>query len=204
MLYRIDITMLELAVLGLLKNEPMHGYQLKKSLESLGAAWQPSFGSLYPALRRLEKTGAVEKVVVEERRSRKTRRGSDKPDRTRRRKVYRITDSGESAFRDLLEGEQGAHEERAFSLKLAFCRYMPPEDRLGLLERRRAHLTERLAQFRSQMKQSMRETKERMDTYTLSLMRHGLDSTESDIRWLDDLIAAERTSGQLSKKGDRS
>ena len=196
--------MLELAILGLLKDQPMHGYRLKKSLESLGAAWQPSFGSLYPALRRLEKTGAVEKVMVEERRSRKTRRGSDKPDRTRRRKVYRITDTGESAFRDLLEGEQGAHEERAFSLKLAFCRYMPPEDRLGLLERRRAHLTERLAQFRSQMKQSMRETKERMDTYTLSLMRHGLDSTESDIRWLDDLIAAERSSGQLNKKGDRS
>ena len=184
--------MLELAILGLLKDQPMHGYQLKKSLECLGAAWQPSFGSLYPAIKRLERSGAVEKVIVEERTPRRSRRG-DKPDRTRRRKVYRITDQGEDVFRDLLEGDSGAHEERAFSLKLAFCRYLPPEDRLGLFERRRAHLTERLAQFRTQLKQSMRETQARMDAYTLSLMRHGLDSTESDIRWLDDLIAAERT-----------
>jgi hypothetical protein len=126
--------------------------------------------------------------------------GSPAP-RAHRRKVDRITSSGEEAFIELLEGGQGAHEERAFSLKLAFCRYMPPEERLGLFERRRAHLTERLAQFRTQLKQSMRDAKERMDVYTLSLMRHGLDSTESDIRWLDDLIAAERTA---NPKGDVS
>lgn len=198
--------MLELAILGLLKDAPMHGYQLKKSLEStLGAAWQPSFGSLYPALRRLERTGAVEKVVVEERTSRRTRKGVEKPDRTKRRKVYRITDQGELSFRELLEGDTGAHEERAFSLKLAFCRYMPPEERLGLFELRRAHLTERLAQFRNLLKTYMRDAKERMDTYTLSLMRHGLDSTESDIRWLDDLIEAERgLHQQIAHKGESS
>jgi DNA-binding PadR family transcriptional regulator len=196
-------TVLELAILGLLKDSPMHGYQLKKSLEStLGASWQPSFGSLYPALRRLERANAVEKVVVEERTSRRSRRGVEKPDRTRRRKVYRITQSGETLFRELLEGDAGAHEERAFSLKLAFCRYMPPEERLGLFERRRAHLTERLAQFRSITKSYMRDAKERLDTYTLSLMRHGLDSTESDIRWLDDLIEAERGLHRMATKGE--
>ena len=203
MVYRFDITMLELAILGLLKDSPMHGYQLKKSLEStLGAAWQPSFGSLYPALRRLEKAGAVEKVVVEQRRERRSRRGAEKPDRTKRRKVYQITEAGETYFRTLLEGDGGAHEERAFSLKLAFCRYMPPEDRLGLFERRRAHLTERLAQFRTQLKAYMRDAKERMDDYTVSLMRHGLDSTESDIRWLDDLIEAERGRRQMAHQGE--
>jgi DNA-binding PadR family transcriptional regulator len=184
----------------------MHGYQLKKSVESmLGAAWQPSFGSLYPALRRLERAAAVEKVVVEERKSRRGRRGTEKPDRTRRRKVYRITHRGETAFQELLEGDEGAREERAFSLKLAFCRYMPPEDRLGLFERRRAHLTERLAQFRTLTKAYMRDAKERMDTYTLSLMHHGLNATESDIRWLDDLIETERSlNRQIAHKGESS
>lgn len=199
--------MLELAILGLLKDQPMHGYQLKKSLEStLGASWQPSFGSLYPALRRLEKTAAIEKIVVEERKERRSRRTNEtKPDKTRRRKVYRITERGEMLFVTLLEGDEGAHEERAFSLKLAFCRYMPPEDRLGLFERRRAHLTERLAQFRSQLKSYMRDAKERMDTYTVSLMRHGLDATESDIRWLDDLIEAERgRTREVVHKGESS
>ncbi len=30
------------------------------------------------------------------------------------------------------------------------------------------------------------------DTYTLSLMRHGVETTEHDIAWLEALIAAER------------
>ena len=55
--------MLELAVLGLLAEQPLHGYELKKRLsETLGPLWGISFGSLYPALRRLERSGAIEAV----------------------------------------------------------------------------------------------------------------------------------------------
>jgi hypothetical protein len=32
------------------------------------------------------------------------------------------------------------------------------------------------------------------DTYTVSLMQHGRESTEQDIAWLNGLIAAERSS----------
>ena len=69
--YRIDIdiciesiypdAMLDFAVLGLLMEQPRHGYELKRSLGELGF-WKVSFGSLYPALRRLEKRGAIEAV----------------------------------------------------------------------------------------------------------------------------------------------
>ena len=55
--------MLELAVLGLLSEQPLHGYELKKRLsETLGFLWGVSYGSLYPALRRLERDGAIEVV----------------------------------------------------------------------------------------------------------------------------------------------
>src|SRR3954466_5530469 len=55
--------MLELAVLGLLADQPRHGYELKKRLsETLGPLWGISFGSLYPALRRLERSGAIHEV----------------------------------------------------------------------------------------------------------------------------------------------
>ena len=48
--------MLELAILGLLKERNMHGYQLKKRLaDTLGGFWQVSYGSLYPALKRLQR-----------------------------------------------------------------------------------------------------------------------------------------------------
>ena len=56
--------MLELAVLGLLKEQDLHGYELKKRLvDTLGFSSGVSFGSLYPALTRLESAGAV-KVVA--------------------------------------------------------------------------------------------------------------------------------------------
>ncbi len=52
--------MIELAVLGLLKEQPLHGYEIKKRLgETLGALWGVSYGSLYPALRRLERAEAI-------------------------------------------------------------------------------------------------------------------------------------------------
>src|SRR4029450_5804187 len=55
---------LELAILGLLKEQPLHGYELRKRLgDTLGFLWGVSYGSLYPALRRLERSGAIEIVA---------------------------------------------------------------------------------------------------------------------------------------------
>src|SRR5438105_9025062 len=82
--------MLELAILGLLKEGSMHGYQLKKRLsETLGSFWQVSYGSLYPALKRLQRRGAVEMTFPQE-------------DVARRKNVYRITAAGEEVFSKLL------------------------------------------------------------------------------------------------------
>ena len=38
----------------------------------------------------------------------------------------------------------------------------------------------------------MARTRERMDSYTLELHRHGLESVEREVRWLNELIASER------------
>ncbi len=85
-------------------------------------------------------------------------------------------------------------DDKAFNLKLAFCRFLPPERRLRLLERRRAQLEDRLARTRT----SLRGRRDRIDTYTQSLIDHGTEAAERDISWLDRLIAIERqaTSGQ--------
>jgi DNA-binding PadR family transcriptional regulator len=173
--------MLELAILGLLKEQPMHGYQLSRELgEALGGFWRVSYGSLYPTLRRLESDGAVESVA-------------DAESRGRRKTTYRITEKGEKLFFELLQEtpHDNSTEDTRFRVRLAFFRYLPPETRIRLLERRRATLEDRL----STMKDSLRSTSERVDTYTLALMEHGRSATESDIAWLDALIAAERTNG---------
>src|SRR4051794_41920729 len=52
--------MLELAILGLLYEAPEHGYELRKRLSvRLGGLRVISYGSLYPALRRLTRAGLI-------------------------------------------------------------------------------------------------------------------------------------------------
>ena len=169
--------MLELAILGLLKERAMHGYELRKQLgQKLGFFWTVSFGSLYPTLKKLERRGVVEKFFPADQTS-------------RRKQVYRITRSGETEFLQLLtEGAHSTWEEDKFPLRLAFFRYLGPETRLRLLERRKAYLEDKLEEGRRSLSRVKRAT---ADTYTLSLMRHGVETTEHDIAWLETLIAAE-------------
>jgi DNA-binding PadR family transcriptional regulator len=209
--------MLELAILGLLHEQELHGYELKKRLnETLGPFSGASFGSLYPALRRLEAAGAVKAVEANvldpgavrsarpmpmtgslggELAAFAARRGRSRTGAEatsgRTRKVYGITDKGQQLFEELLAAESSStDDDRTFTLKLAFARHLHPDARLGLLERRRAHLVERLAQAR----RAVRAKKDRLDLYTRSVMEHSSETTEHDISWLDRLIEAEKGS----------
>jgi DNA-binding PadR family transcriptional regulator len=201
--------MLELAILGLLKQQELHGYELKKRLAETFVPGGVSFGSLYPALSRLEAAGAVRVIEgggepdaipmtgaltgeLAAFRARKPARGS------RGKKVYGITQRGEQLFEELLAADNGTSEdERAFNLRLAFARFLPPEARLGLLERRRAYLLERL----HRTKHAVRNGWERLDAYTRSLLEHGSETTERDISWLDRLIAGERAHAPTPPEG---
>ena len=42
---------------------------------------------------------------------------------------------------------------------------------------------------------ALARTRERLDSYTLELHKHGLESVEREVRWLNELIASERESG---------
>lgn len=204
--------MLELAILGVLQEQPLHGYELKKRLsEMLGSFWGVSFGSLYPALRRLEKAGAIE--VVSGRTAEETAApampatGSLKGEAAaarlrlvpagsgrRPRKAYRITARGQEQFIALLTAEDDGDDERLFTLKLAFCRHLDPGARLDLLARRRAELTDRLARAR-------RGRGPALDRYTRSLVEHRTRSTERDLEWIDELIAQETHDGSPEPPG---
>lgn len=197
--------MLELAILGLLQNQALHGYEIRKRLrDELGVHSNVSFGSLYPALNRLERQGAVETVedparaaakvpmtgsLSGERAALRARRGSTGRSR-RGKKVYRITEEGRRQFAVLLDSERDANADdaRSFGLRLAFARYLPPQARLRLLERRRAHLVQRLTDSLA----AARAASDRLDVYTRALVEHATESTERDISWLDRLIESER------------
>jgi len=199
--------MLELAVLGLLKEQPLHGYELKKRLgETLGFLWGVSYGSLYPALRRLERDGAIESVaptaaapapiaptgsITGDLAAARLRSVADRLSTggRRTRKAYRITERGEAQLLELLVADdERADDERAFALKLAFCRHLPGDARLQLLERRRQSLIERLDGAR---RPSRTTTAISDDRYTRSLREHRTRSTQRDLEWIEELIALE-------------
>jgi hypothetical protein len=47
------------------------------------------------------------------------------------------------------------------------------------------------------MRASLARTRERLDDYTLELQRHGMESVEREVRWLNELIESERAGRDL-------
>lgn len=182
--------MLEFAVLGLLHEAPMHGYELRRRLNStLGVFRALSFGTLYPALARL-----LERGWLVEDTSAPTVAGR------RQRITYAITDGGRDRFAELAgDADPSAWDDDGFDVRLAFFSRTEQAVRLRILLGRRSRLEERLALMRAQ---TIR-TRERPDAWTSALQRHGEETTEREMRWLDELIDAERrnppmTPGSLS------
>lgn len=85
------ISDLETAILGLLYEEPQHGYQLEKTIEGWGMRnWTPiGFSSIYYVLKKLEKKELVES---------KLEKVEGKPSR----KVFTITDLGKNTMKEKL------------------------------------------------------------------------------------------------------
>jgi DNA-binding PadR family transcriptional regulator len=180
--------LLEFAVLGLLHESPMHGYELRKRLNSaLGAFRALSYGSLYPALRELLGRDWITEVP----------RVSGGSGSKRARIVYQLTPAGKERFQDLVaEAGPSAWEDDEFDVHLAFFARTTHEVRLRILEGRRSRLEQRLASVR----ETSARNRERLDAYTSALQQHGEESAEREVRWLEELISAERENSALNPR----
>ncbi|MBS4101566.1 PadR family transcriptional regulator [Tsukamurella paurometabola] len=171
--------MLELAVLGLLHDSPMHGYEIRKRLtELLGPFRAFSYGSLYPALRRAQDAG----YIAEE--------DGPGPSKRRARRVYGLTPAGRERFSALVAdtGPQN-YTDDGFGVHLAFFTATPAQARLRILEGRRRQVEERREELRRALAAGGTS-----ETYTRQLHELGLETTEREVRWLNELIAAESRS----------
>ena len=180
--------MLEFAILGLLHRSPMHGYELRKQLAAvLGGLRSISYGSLYPALKRMRAAGLIATDQPEPR----APLPADAPALTGRRGkvVYRITAEGEERFAELVgrTGPEAYDDEARFGVHLAFFGHTAADVRLRILEGRRRTVE----QQRDGLRASLSRTRERLDRYTLELQQHGLESVDREVRWLDELIDRE-------------
>lgn len=178
--------MVEFAILGLLHEAPMHGYELRKRLANLAGAYCAfSYGSLYPALRRLLRAG----LIIEE------SPGSSPEDRPARswgrrgKRVYELTAEGKERFAELLaEGGPEAWDDDGFGVHMAFFSRTPAEARMRILEGRRRRVEER----REGLRAALARAGEQIDRYTRELHRMGLESSDREVRWLNELIDHER------------
>lgn len=189
------MSLLDLSLLGLLADQPLHGYELSKRLRAQGRG-AVSFGALYPALARLDRKGLITSapgngtglpatpmtgsLSAEVARLRRASGGSPTHSK-RNRKVYTITDSGCHFLHQLLTTP--AEDDRTFAAQIAAAGHLDATERLELFTRRRHVLHDRLRD---------EEPSGLIDHYRSALRERDRLADEAEIIWLEHLIAAER------------
>ena len=188
---------LETAVLGLLNESPLHGYELRKRLNLvLGSFRAFSYGTLYPALKNLVTRSLIQTAESTTPPPSLRMVTSGIPGRTtkpkplgRRRVVYELTAEGKEHLQTVLAtAGPTAWEDDTFDVRFALFAQTDAETRLRVLEGRRARLAERLEAFR----ESATHPRSRLDEYAIELQRFGLEKVEREVHWLDTLISTER------------
>ena len=160
---------LKYGILGLLAEEPMHGYEVKARFEALlGHTWEVNIGQVYSTLQRLERDNLVEAV-------------GERGDRGRL--AYQVTAPGRQELdRWLAEPEaqpQQLHDE--LFIKLVLIRRLANGNLNGLIARQRRIYLQRLRDLAELERRARAE--QRPDL--LLLIKGAVIHTEADIKWLD-------------------
>lgn len=170
----------ELPILGLLQERPLHGYELKRRLESLvGFFGTVSYGSLYPMFHALE----FRQYVT---------RSSEGLGRI----VYRITPKGRDRFVKLMHDPSVA-----VTQKLLFFEAIPPDERNQILEGHIEDWSKRLADYRQAQEEI---NAHKVDRYRAALLTHEVECLDKDIVWLHQLIDEKAANTAQTKDTTRS
>jgi DNA-binding PadR family transcriptional regulator len=175
---------LKFGVLGLLAEEPLHGYEVKSRFEAmLGGTWEVNIGQVYTTLQRLERDGLVRPVGA---------RGD------RGKLQYELSEPGREALDQWLaqpdSGPQQLHED--IYVKLLLATRLANGDLARLLGRQKRSYLQRLRDLNRLEERARRDG--RVDL--ARLVRGALLHTEADLKWMDELSSEEFGSGTA---GDR-
>lgn len=166
------------AILGMLFDKPMTGYEIKKFMkESTAHFWQESDASLYPMLKKLEKEGKVNAEI--------TRKG--KLNRIR----YAITNTGKKEFASWMEQqvEPGTHRDELL-LKLFFGANSSTEAIIKHLKARQTKIEEmqkKYAYVQMFIFPKIAQDNRHKIFWEMAL-RNGMISAEAELKWIDECI----------------
>ena len=165
----------ELLLLGLLRESPKHGYDIKlKIKEILFLFAGVELKSIYYPLQVLEKKGLVLKRI---------NRQGKRPERY----VYELTPKGQARFQELLSKSLLDFKRPQFSLDLSlyFLHYLKPDVVRSRLRTRQLILT-RISKGLAQMIKAQRAKKPSLGR----ILEHNLKMVETESRFITDLIGA--------------
>lgn len=168
----------ELLLLGLLKESPRHGYEIKKQLQDI---LFPFIGidskSIYYPLRILENKGLLIKKAV-------------KFGRRPQRFVYKLTPKGQTRFNELLKKSFLDFKRPQFSLDLSlfFLKFVKPEIAKRRL-RARILILKKLSQSLNQTLSSLKNKK--TSPFLLSILEHDQQMVKAESKFLLNIIYSE-------------
>lgn len=167
---------LDLAVLGRLMHGPSYGYEVRKHVNMVvGYPHKVSFGSLYPALRRLLERGQICDC------------GTERPILGgRAKRIYHVTPSGEEYLMQQLVAVDSAALVDDFGVRFSLLGMTDIVTRLRILRGRRDYTASRLAVIDDWSMTGL-------DYYSQELVRYSRDAVADELAWLDRVIAAEES-----------
>lgn len=168
--------MLEVAILGFLKEEPLHGYELKQRLMALtGYAQAVSDGALYPAIARLERKGWI------------TRR-QEQGEAAAPRQVLELTPDGEQELLRCLKtpADLEISNSSRFFILMAFLKYLQPAEQCAVLVRRLEFL-ERARGFFRTGDRPVRLADE-TDPFRRGMLLIAIETSRVEKQWLSEMI----------------
>lgn len=164
----------ELLLLGLLKESPRHGYEIKTKIKEILSLFAGvDLKSIYYPLRILEKSGLVLKRITQ-------------AGRRPKRFSYCLTPKGEARFQELLNKSFLNFKRPQFSLDLSlyFLNYSKPEIAKRRL-RARLQILNRLIKSLKQMATSL---KKESPLSLARILEHNLQMAKTESRFLSRLI----------------
>jgi len=171
----------ELVILGLLMEGPRHGYDLRRLIRERGMHEyiNLAMSSMYKTLERLEEKGYI---------TSHTERVGARPER----RVYHITPEGEEYLKGLIR--ETLNEIRPYYdplyAALAFAHYIPTEEVIAALERRREHYRGVL-QHLKEIEVMLKELEERYGVevfYPQAIIKAGIKGVSAELEWLDEVL----------------
>jgi DNA-binding PadR family transcriptional regulator len=176
------------ALLALLEQGPMYGYQLRSEFEQrTGSTWPLNVGQVYTTLTRLERDGLVEGTGADD-------EGAVQ-DGASHGSIYRVTPAGRDEvaawFTTPVARTQPPRDELA--IKLAIAVTLPGVDVGGIIQRQRSATMAALQDYTRLKRGGRAASPADRDDMAWSLVLDSLVfAAEAEIRWLDHCEARLR------------